>query len=107
MTDQMDIQDDLTPVTPTGHSRRKFFAVGGAIAAGAVIAACGSDDEGGSDTTTTTEEEEEETTTTEEEEEASGDAAIATFAAGLELLAAQTYTAALDAATSAPIVTAA
>ncbi len=100
MTDQLDIQDDLVPVAPPAPSRRKFFAVGGAIAAGAVIAACGSDDEGGSDTTTTTEEEEEETTTTEEEEEASGDAAIATFAAGLELLAAQTYTAALDAATS-------
>ncbi len=100
MTDQLDIQDDLVPVAPPAPSRRKFFAVGGAIAAGAVIAACGSDDEGGNATTTTEEEEEEETTTTEEEEEASGDAAIATFAAGLELLAAQTYTAALDAATS-------
>ncbi len=103
MTDQLDTQEDLTTVTPPGHSRRKFFAVGGVIAAGAVIAACGSDDDEGGDDTTTTEGEEEETTTTEgeeEEEEASGDAAIATFAAGLELLAAQTYTAALDAATS-------
>ncbi len=98
MTDQMETQDDLAPVTPTGHSRRKFFAVGGAIAAGAVIAAC-SDDDDEDAAPSTTEEEEEETTTT-EEEEAGGDAAIATFAAGLELLAAQTYTAALDAATS-------
>jgi len=100
MTDQMDIQEDLAPVAPPAPSRRKFFAIGGVIAAGAVVAACGSDDDEGGDDTTTTEGEEEETTTTEEEEEASGDAAIATFAAGLELLAAQTYTAALDAATS-------
>ena len=101
MTDQLDTQDDLVPVAPSAPSRRKFFAIGGAIAAGAVVAACGSDsDEGGDDTTTTTEEEEEETTTTTEVEPGGGDAAIANFAAGLELLAAQTYTAALDAATS-------
>lgn len=99
MTDQMDIQDDLVPVAPPAPSRRKFFAIGGAIAAGAVVAACGSDDDEGGDTTTTEGEEGEETTTT-EGEEASGDAAIATFGAGLELLAAQTYTAALEAATS-------
>ncbi|MEO6318576.1 MAG: ferritin-like domain-containing protein [Acidimicrobiales bacterium] len=99
MTDQMDIQDDLVPVAPPAPSRRKFFAIGGAIAAGAVVAACGSDDDEGGDATTTTEGEEETTTTT-EAEEAGGDAAIATFGAGLELLAAQTYTAALDAATS-------
>ena len=87
MTDQMDIQDNLTPVGPAGHSRRKFFAVGGAIAAGAVIAACSDDDED---------------TETGDGGDAGGggDAAIATFAAGLELLAAQTYTAALDAAGS-------
>ena len=97
MTDQMDIQDNLTPVGPTAPNRRKFFAVGGAIAAGAVIAACGSDDSSG-DTSTTAGKEE--TTTTTEEEPGGGDAAIANFAAGLELLAAQTYTAALDAATS-------
>ncbi len=97
MTDQLDTQDDLVPVAPSAPSRRKFFAIGGAIAAGAVVAACGSDDdEGGSDTTTAQGEDKEETTTT--EEPGGGDAAIANFAAGLELLAAQTYTAALDAA---------
>jgi len=97
MTDQMDIQDNLTPVGPAAPNRRKFFAVGGAIAAGAVIAACGSDDNSGGDPTTTAGKEE---TTTTAAEEGGGDAAIATFAAGLELLAAQTYTAALDAAGS-------
>ncbi len=91
MTDQMDIQEDLTTEVPQAPSRRKFFAAGGAIAAGAVIAACGSDDEGGSD---------DPTTPGGGDAEAGGDAGIATFAAGLELLAAQTYTAALDAATS-------
>jgi len=90
MTDQMDIQEDLAPVTPTGHSRRKFFAVGGAIAAGAVVAACGSDDDEGGD----------DTGGGDGDDGGGDDAGIATFAAGLELLAAQTYTAALEAAGS-------
>lgn len=96
MTDQMDIQHDSAPLNPATPSRRRFFAVGGAMAAGAVLVACGSDDEGGSATTTSGDSGE--TTTT--AKEGGGDAAIATFAAGLELLAAQTYTAALDAARS-------
>ncbi|MEO7572677.1 MAG: ferritin-like domain-containing protein, partial [Acidimicrobiales bacterium] len=87
MTDQMDIQDDLVPVAPPAPSRRKFFAIGGAIAAGVVVAACGSDDDEGGDGD-------------KGGGDGDGDAGIATFGAGLELLAAQTYTAALDAATS-------
>ncbi len=98
MTDQMEVQDDQAPVGPAAPSRRRFFAISGAVAAGAVLVACGSDDEE-SDSTTTSEEGGDETTST-EGEDAGGDAAIATFAAGLELLAAQTYTAALDAAGS-------
>ncbi len=86
MTDQMDIQEEITPVTST-PSRRKFFAVGGAIAAGAVLAACGSDDDEGTEAGG-------------DDGDGGGDAGIATFAAGLELLAAQTYTAALEAAGS-------
>lgn len=98
MTDQMEVQDDQAPAGPAAHSRRQFFAVSGAVAAGAVLVACGSDDD--DDATTTTEDGGDETTSSTEGEDAGGDAAIATFAAGLELLAAQTYTAALDAATS-------
>jgi len=88
MTDQMDIQDDLAPVTPSAPSRRRFFAVGGVIAAGAVLAACGDDDEEGGDDTG------------DGDDGGGDDAGIATFAAGLELLAAQTYAAALEAAGS-------
>lgn len=75
--------------------RRGFFAMGGVAAAGVVLAACGDDDddEVSSD---------EDTSTTAAEGGGGGgggDAAIATFAAGLELLAAQTYGKALEAAT--------
>lgn len=93
---------ETTEATPTDLrrlGRRGFFAVGGAAAAAALLAACGDDDdsadsggdttsEGGDDSTTTT------------AGGGGGDAEIATFAAGLELLAANTYAAALEAATA-------
>lgn len=76
--------------------RRRFFALGGAVAVGAVLTACGGDDDddGDGDSTATTEAGETTTTST----GGGGDAGIATFAAGLELLAANTYAAALEAA---------
>ncbi|MGK2950479.1 MAG: ferritin-like domain-containing protein [Acidimicrobiales bacterium] len=99
MTDTTTPQSD--PVAPTGlvatlHSRRGFFAIGGAVTAGAVLAACGSDDDGSATTTEAPTTSEDTTTTT--EAEGGGDAELATFAAGLELLAANTYAAALEAA---------
>jgi hypothetical protein len=80
------------------HSRRGFFAVGGALTAGAVLAACGGDDESDDAATTTESPDTSEDTTTTTEAEGGGDAELATFAAGLELLAANTYAAALTAA---------
>lgn len=94
MTDQMDIQPDTIPAVPPVPGRRRFFVAGGALAAGAVLAACGSDNKKASTDTTAGD------TSVTTGGDASGDAAIATFAAGLELLAAQTYTAGLKAATS-------
>lgn len=79
--------------------RRGFFALGGAAAAGVVLAACGDDDD--ADTATPTEDEtdtERETTSTTEGGGALGDAQIAAFAAGLEMLAAETYGMAIEAA---------
>ena len=96
MTDQLDI-DQTTPGVPAQPGRRRFFAVSSAIAAGAVLVACGSDDDTGGTTTTAAGGSDDETTTT-TGDDGSGDVAIATFGAGLELLAAQTYQAALDAA---------
>lgn len=93
-------EDPITQLPATARfqpARRRFFAAGGAMAAAAVVVACGGDDDDAEGTTTT--EAEEETTTTTEADDGGGDAAIATFAAGLELLAAQTYAAALEAAT--------
>ncbi len=86
----------------SGLSRRKFLAVSGMTAGVAVIAvACGSDDDGGSGaagTTATTAAAGGNTTTTAGGGE--GDLAIAAGAAGLEVLAVNTYGAALDAATA-------
>ncbi len=89
---------DESLVEPKHTNRRGFFAVGGAVAAAALLAACGDDDDSGDASPGTTDAPEDTTTT-----EASGggdDVAIATFAAGLELLAANTYAAALEAASS-------
>lgn len=96
---------ETTEATPTDLrrlGRRGFFAFGGAAAAAAVLAACGDDDDsadsGGEGSSSTTEGGDDSTTTT--AGGGGGDAEIATFAAGLELLAANTYAAALEAATA-------
>ena len=83
--------------------RRRFLIGAGVVGAGAVLAACGGDDdeagvaETGSSSTTAGEES---TTTTAGNGEGGGDAAVAALAASLEVLAVNTYGAALDAATS-------
>lgn len=75
-------------------NRRGFFAAGGLAAVAAFAAACGDDDdEGAADPAT-------DSSTSTAPEKGGGDAEIAAFAAGLELLAANTYAAALDAATA-------
>ncbi|MEJ7845309.1 MAG: ferritin-like domain-containing protein [Acidimicrobiales bacterium] len=98
---------DAEPTLPgTGGARRGFMFAGAGAAIAAFVAACGSDSEetttpetGDEETTTSAAEEEEETTTSEGGGEASGgDAEIAAFAASLELLAVNTYTAAGEAA---------
>lgn len=81
-------------------NRRGFFAMGGVAAAAAFFAACGDDDDDSDAAPSTTEAPDEETTTSTTEASGGGDADIAAFAAGLELLAANTYQAALDAATA-------
>jgi hypothetical protein len=84
-----------------GLSRRKFLAVSGMTAGVAVVAvACGSDDNnsGTEATTATTAAAGGSTTTT--GGGGGGDLAIAAGAAGLEVLAVNTYGAALDAATA-------
>lgn len=89
--------------TSTVANRRRFLFGGGALAAGAILAACGDDDDeattttaaGGQDDAGTTS-----TTAADDGGDASGDEALAMFAASLELLAVSTYQAALDAAGS-------
>lgn len=95
-------ESNLAPApSSSGLSRRKFLAVSGMTAGVAVIAvACGSDDNnsGTEATTATTAAAAGSTTTT--AGGGGGDLAIATGAAGLEVLAVNTYKAALDAATA-------
>lgn len=94
---QMEKDPTLAELASTGLSRRKFL-IGTGMAAGlaVVTAACGSDDDetasasGSSDTTADDD----------GGSGASGDVAVAEFAAGLEVLAVGTYKAALDAATA-------
>lgn len=90
----------------TGVDRRKFLAIGGAVSAAAILAACGGggDDDAAGTTTTTagdTPTTEGDTTTTTEagpERSEENDLALGAFAASLEVLAVNTYGAALDAA---------
>ncbi|MEO7837522.1 MAG: ferritin-like domain-containing protein [Acidimicrobiales bacterium] len=87
-----------TELMTASVSRRKFL-IGTTVAAGlaVVTAACGSDDDPVTTDTTTGD------TTPDDGEggkKLSGDAAIAEFAAGLEVLAVNTYKSALDAATA-------
>lgn len=89
MTDLTDTPIDAAPEgSLPGHSRRGFFALSGALGAGLVVAACSDDknDDAGS------------TSTSAGDTAPADDVAIATFAAGLETLATNTYKAALDAA---------
>lgn len=93
----MDIEPGPQP--SSGHSRRRFL-VGTGVAAGAalVTAACGSDSDksnGGQGSTSTQG----------GQQGASGDAAVASLAAGLEVLAVSTYKAALEAATAGKLGT--
>ena len=95
-----DVTNDTPPVA--GLHRRRFLLGTGVVAVVALLAACGGDDDGGAtsattgDGSSTTAGGDDETTTT---GGASGDAAVATLAAGLEVLAVNTYGAALEAAT--------
>lgn len=82
--------DDGTTAPVRTLGRRGFFATGGVAAAGLIVAACGDDDES-AETDRAGE-------TDTEGGGGGGDAEIAGFAAGLELLAANTYAAALEAA---------
>jgi hypothetical protein len=94
--------------TPSLLHRRRFLAGIGVGAAAVALAACGGDDDGddessGSSSTTTEGDDETtttagETTTTAAPADGSGDIAIAQLAAGLEVLAVNTYQAAADAA---------
>lgn len=102
-----DIQESTTeqPTDARRGDRRWLLRAGGVAAVGAFLAACGDDDEGVSEsgaaaTSTTAAAGDAETTTTGGDGDASGDLAIAQLAAGLEVLAVNTYGAALDAATS-------
>ena len=91
-TNPMNTKSDLE--SSSGLSRRRFL-VGTGVAASAVLvtAACGSDDDTSSSGESTT-------STQGGQQGASGDAAVAALAAGLEVLAVSTYKAALDAATA-------
>ena len=102
------IQEPTTdPLASSTGNRRWLLRAGGVAAVGAFLAACGDDDEGvnesGTGRTSTTAAaggDDEETTTTSGDSGVGGDLAIAQLAAGLEVLAVNTYGAALDAATS-------
>ncbi len=87
-------------------SRRRFLMGSAGVAGALVLAACGDDDEGGTGGTTTTAGDDETTTTAGDDTtttagggDASADLEVAAFAAGLEVLAVNTYTAAGQAAT--------
>ena len=102
-TDTTTIDEEPRAIARRALSRRGFFGVAGAAGAAAVLVACGSDDsEGGSTPTTAggsdTTEGGDESTTTAPAEEGGDDLAIGAFAASLEVLAVNTYGAALEAA---------
>ena len=89
----MDVPAEMESFSTAAFSRRRFLVGSGVVAGLAVAtAACGSDEEpsvGGQTPTTQG-----------RQQGASGDAAVASLAAGLEVLAVGTYKAALDAATA-------
>ena len=95
----------LAKLAPARFSRRTALLGGGAGALALIAAACGSDDEepaATGDATTTTAAPETDSDTEEDpvEPEGGGDLAVAMVAASLEVLAVNTYGAALDAAGS-------
>jgi hypothetical protein len=102
--------DQAPEATPTvlGVNRRMFLAIGGSVTTAAILAACSNGDSEGADEETTTSAAEETTTTeaatttTEAGPERSeeNDLELGAFAASLEVLAVNTYGAALDAAGS-------
>jgi len=81
-----------TPTT-SGFSRRRFFSASGVAAGLVVLAACGDDDDDG-------DEEGQAGGGSQQDQGQNRDLAVAELAAGLEVLAVNTYQAALDAATS-------
>ena len=95
-----------------GVNRRSFLAIGGAMTAAGVLAACSKSDSGsdgnkptttaskGNDATTTTMAESTTTTAAGPDRSAENDLKLGAFAASLEVLAVNTYKAALDAAGS-------
>ena len=88
------------PSADGGTSRRWFLGAAAAVTAGGVLAACGNNDERtetGSGTSVTSAAA---ATTTTAAAAASGDAKVASLAAGLEVLAVSTYKSALEAATA-------
>jgi len=103
-----DMETNDTEGAGRGVNRRSFLAIGGALSAAAVLAACSkSDSDGAKDTdttaakddkTTTTEAESSTTTAPEVERSEENDLKLGAFAAALEVLAVNTYGAALDAA---------
>ena len=97
---------DVGPGIRSCVDRRKFLAIGGSLSAAAVLAACSSGDDNTADKTTTTAADKttttagEGTTTTapDVERSAENDLKLGAFAASLEVLAVNTYGAALKAA---------
>jgi hypothetical protein len=110
MKNQIDPDMEITEPQRSGVNRRGFLAIGSALSAAAVLAACSKSDsgsDGGSDssttaakseTTTTTEASSTTTTAPDVERSAENDLKLGAFAASLEVLAVNTYGAALDAA---------
>lgn len=109
MKRQIDPDMDTTTPEPgrSGVNRRSFLAIGSALSAAAVLAACSKSDSGSDssgttapegDETTTTEAESSTTTAPEVERSEENDLKLGAFAAALEVLAVNTYGAALDAA---------
>lgn len=107
MKQQIDPTMDTTTgpsVERRGMNRRGFLALGGALSAAAVLAACGSDGDAKPDSNTplgsetTTSGAESTTTAASGGMSADKDLELGAFAASLEVLAVNTYGAALDAA---------
>lgn len=97
------IPDEVGSPARRGLNRRGFLGVAGAFGAAAVLAACGSDDDEGSSTTTTagrdtTTAPADDMTTTTAPAGGGDDLKTGAFAASLEVLAVNTYGAALQAA---------